>query len=239
MRIVIAGPAKTGNVWLKSLLASMYELRALGPKTSPAEARLDAFNAWVEAGRFHDGTVFHQHYDYSLELADAVAAVPAHLVTIIRDPYDAFVSHYFSLQDHIGDESRRGGARRLIIGKPLDDPDVLAYLRQGGFQNSLLKANEWLHSGRSLMLRYEDLHRDPIETLERLSTELAPATREKIARAAEECSAENLRKQGDRRAKHVRAAKVGDSKDRLTDAHLAVFREHYADLIRSLGYAVR
>jgi predicted PolB exonuclease-like 3'-5' exonuclease len=38
---------------------------------------------------------------------------------------------------------------------------------------------------------------------------------------------------------NVRAAKVGDSRERLTEAHLAIFRERYADLIRSLGYEVR
>ena len=34
-------------------------------------------------------------------------------------------------------------------------------------------------------------------------------------------------------------AKVGDSRDRLTEAHLAIFRERYADQIHSLGYEVR
>jgi hypothetical protein len=38
---------------------------------------------------------------------------------------------------------------------------------------------------------------------------------------------------------NVRAATVGDSRERLTEAHLAIFRECYADQIRSLGYEVR
>jgi hypothetical protein len=41
------------------------------------------------------------------------------------------------------------------------------------------------------------------------------------------------------RPHHIRAAKVGDSQDRLKEAHLAVFRERYANLIRGLGYEVR
>jgi hypothetical protein len=37
----------------------------------------------------------------------------------------------------------------------------------------------------------------------------------------------------------VRAAKVGDSREKLNEEHLAVFREKYADMIRALGYEVR
>jgi hypothetical protein len=38
---------------------------------------------------------------------------------------------------------------------------------------------------------------------------------------------------------HVRTAKVGDSRERLGEAHLSLFRERHGDLIRSLGYTVR
>jgi hypothetical protein len=55
----------------------------------------------------------------------------------------------------------------------------------------------------------------------------------------ETCSAENMRKMGGERSKHVRAAKVGDSREKLNDEHLAVFRDKYADMIVALGYDVR
>ena len=239
MRIVIAGPPKTGNVWLKCLLAAIYDLQALGPRRSPAEPKIEAFAAWVAAGGFKDGTVFHQHYDYSPELADAIAAVPAHNVTIVRDPYDAFVSSYFTLQQHVGSGSRGGGGRAALMGKPLDHPDVLDYLRQGGFRRHLIKATAWLESGRSIVGRYEALHADPIAALTRITDQIAPVAPAVIVRAVEACSAENLRKIGGNAAKHVRAAKVGESRERLNDEHLAIFRERYPDMIRRLGYEVR
>lgn len=239
MRIVVAGPPKTGNVWLKCLLASMFALRPLGPKHAPEQPRLDAFRRWVEAGRFGDGTIFHQHYDYSPELADAVDGVPARLVTIVRDPYDAFVSSYFTLQNYAGDETRQTGGRDLLIGKPLAHPDVLEYLRRGGFRNHLVKANAWVDGGRSLIVRYEDLHADAVGTLERVFAHLAPIDRAKIGAAVDACSAEAMRKRGGGKARHVRAARTGDSRDRLNEAHLAAFRDGYADLIRRLGYEVR
>jgi hypothetical protein len=145
MRIVIAGPPKTGNVWLKCLLASIYELRALGPLRSPEAPTLESFRWWVAQGLFHDGTVFHQHYDFSHELADVIAAVPAYTVTILRDPYDAFVSSFYTNQKHVDSEVPKRRTRRkasILMGKEIDHPDVLSWLRGGGFRNHLLKASK-------------------------------------------------------------------------------------------------
>ena len=36
-----------------------------------------------------------------------------------------------------------------------------------------------------------------------------------------------------------RAAKVGDSREKLGEPHLRIFREQYGDLVTSLGYEVR
>ena len=239
MRIVIAGPPKAGNVWLKCILSHVYDLDPLGPSETPARPQLALFKAWAEQGGFPDGTIFHQHYDYSPELADAIAAVPAQIVTIIRDPYDTFVSSYFTIQSHKDDGMRKGRRTDALLDKPLDHPDVLTYLRGGGFRNNMLRAKEWLESGRTAVVRYEDLHRDPVGALTALTSQLAPAPQDKIEHAVEACSADNMRKMGGGKSKHVRAAKVGDSKERLGENHLAIFREQHAELIRSLGYEVR
>ena len=239
MRIVIAGPPKAGNVWLKCILSNVYDLRQLGPKATPTKANFAAFEAWQRDTNFPDGSIYHQHYDYSPALADAIAAVPAHLVTIIRDPYDAFVSSYYTLQSHLDDDLRKGRRSDAMLGKPLDHPDVLAYLEQGGFRSNMVRARSWLESGRSAIVRYEELHADPIGALQRLTAQIAPADPERLARAIDTCSAANMRKLGGGKSKHVRTAKVGDSKERLNEDHLAIFRTQHADLIRSLGYEVR
>jgi len=238
MRIVIAGPPKAGNVWLKCLLASIYDLQALGPKRSPERPTLDAFQTWVGQDQFKDGTVFHQHYNYSVELADAIAAVPAHIVTIVRDPYDMFVSSFSTIQKHT--EGPRAKRRKVDIlgGKPLDHPDVIAWLQRGGFENSLVKASQWVGSGRTSVVHYEALMADPLAELTRLSERIEAASPERIAGAVEGCSADSMR-QNSRTAGHVRVAKVGDSRARLTASHLEIFHDRYAELIRSLGYDVR
>lgn len=239
MRIVIAGPPKAGNVWLKCILGNTYGLHPLNPKSVPERPQYPYFVEWAKAGGFKDGTIFHQHYDYSPELADAFDEAGATTVTIIRDPYDTFVSSYFTVQSHINDDLRKGRRTDVLLGKPLDHPDVLTYLRDGGFRSNMVRAKEWVDSGRTAVVRYEDLHRDPIGTLEHLATRIGLVDREQLARAVETCSADNMRKMGSGKSKHVRAAKVGDSKERLNAEHLAIFREQHAELIQSLGYEVR
>lgn len=239
MRIVINGPPKQGHRWLKCLLADVYDLKVLGGTQTP-ETRPDAFAAWVEAGGFADGTIFHQHAKFSRRLAREMAAAPAHLIAVIRDPYDTFVSLYFWAQDRAahGELGERERPRNSILDKPLDHPDVVAFLAEG-YGQYVAQANEWLHSGRAEVVRYEDLHRDPIATLRRVTDRIEPVAEERITRAVEACRAENMRQKSAKFARHVRSATVGDSAQHLTAAHLAVFRDRYGDLVRSLGYPVR
>ena len=238
MRIVIAGPPKTGNMWLKCLLGSIYDLKWVKNSELPRKDVAN-FKEWVKQGGFPDGTIFHQHYWYSDEFCRAVEEVPAHLVTIIRDPYDAFVSTYFTIQQRAAD-GKLGGetAADVLAGKPLDHPDVLTFLQNGGYRGNLRRAVEWMHSGRAVVLRYEELYRDAMDALTRAIDQISPVAPERIARAIEECSAENMR-QSRGRAKHVRTATVGDSKNHLSEQHLKIFRERDSDLIRKLGYEVR
>ena len=167
MRIVIAGPPKTGNMWLKCLLGRAYGLRWLRPFETPERADLESLLPWLAANRFPDETIYHQHYDYSPEIADALDAVPAHIVTIVRDPYDAFVSTYHTLQQHAAEDNQKGRKFTEIMGKPLEHPDVVDFLRRGGYRNNLLKARDWAASGRAVVLRYEDLILDPLAELRR------------------------------------------------------------------------
>ncbi len=260
MRIVIAGPPKTGNMWLKCLLGRAYGLRWLRPFETPERADLESLKSWLTSNRFPDESIYHQHYDYSPEIADAFDAVPALLVTIVRNPYDAFVSTYYTLQQHAAENNKKSRKFTEIMGKPLDDPDVVDFLRRGGYRNNLLKARDWAASGRAVVLRYEDLNRDPFAELRRAtakiqSRDLAPPppcpiamgeslevralTDDTLETAIDYCRADRMRARTKGGAKHVRAATVGDSVKRLSPAHLDAFREAYADLVEELGYQVR
>lgn len=239
MRILIAGPAKAGNVWSKCMIAMCYGLRPLDGTELPDGTKFADLKKWVEEGKFPDGTIFHQHFRYSDKLADLVESIPAHLVTVVRDPYDTFVSSYFSVQKRAGNAENRSRQTNSILDKPLDSPEVYEYLRSGGFRMNMLRAYEYINSGRSIILRYENLHSDPLAELTKLTRAIGPVPEQRILKSIELCSADNMRKMNPQIAGHVRSAKVGDSHKRLTEEHLAIFRELHADLIRDLGYEVR
>jgi hypothetical protein len=195
--------------------------------------------SWLAADGFPDETVFHKHYDYSPEIADVLVAVPAHLVTIIRDPYDAFVSTYYTLQLHAAEQNRKERKFTELMGKPLNDPAVIAFLRNGGYRNNLEKARDWAASGRAVVLRYEYLSRDPLAELRSATEEIVPISVDRLESAIDYCRADRMRQRTKGGSKHVRTATVGDSVRQLTPAHLEAFRDAYADVIEELGYPVR
>ena len=242
MRIIIAAPRKSGNSWLKCLFASIYDLEWLTSADYPMGTELARFKAWVAAGGFRDQAVYHAHYDYSPEFCDLADALPAHIATMLRDPYDLFVSLYFFVQAQADNENRaaKGKSRNadVMVGKPIDHPETLAFLA-GEFREDLVKGIAWLRSGRSVVLRYEALHADPLAELTRATERIGPVAPERIARAVEECQAGNLLRSRKGLHRRIRTATVGDWRNHLTPAHLAIFRDQYADLIRELGYEVR
>ena len=226
-------------MWLKCLLGRAYGLRWLRRFETPERADFPALMSWLAANRFPEGTIFHQHYDYAPEVADALDAVPAHLVTIVRDPYDAFVSTYYTLQQHAAEDNQKGRRFTELMGRPLDDPVVIEFLRHGGYRHNLEKARDWATSGRAVVLRYEDLSRDPYVELRRATAEIAPVADDRLEIAIDYCRADRMRLRTKGGSKHVRAAAVGDSVRQLTPDHLAAFREAYAEIIAELGYPVR
>jgi hypothetical protein len=256
MRIIISSPPKMGNKWIKCLLSQVYDLEWIVGEDSP-DTNIKRFMQYVSERRLPDNTIFHQHCRYDPRLCYLINQIPAHLVTIVRDPYDAFVSMYHWIQTRTDYDRQRGRVREMrprprdarvgqaserprnaMVGKPIDDPLILQYLANE-YGPLIVRASEWVHSGRAIVVRYEDLHRDPVEALTRVTNQIEPVETERIERAIEACSADNMRKMSRRMAQHVRAAKVGDSRDKLGEPHLKIFREKYSELLTSLGYEVR
>lgn len=221
------------------LLANAFGLSPLAWEESP-KPRAGSFRSWVAGGAFPEHSIFHQHSRFSPALCEEIEAVPAHIVTIVRNPYDMFVSFYYWIQAKDERNPARSSDERdhPVFGKPIGHPDVLDFLSEG-FRPELVKANGWLQSGRAVVVRYEALQADAVTELTRASETLAPVTAERLLEATRRCSPERMRQASPLMAAHVRGARVGDSWAVLTDVHLAVFRQRHADLVESLGYEVR
>lgn len=240
MRIVVSAPPKTGNHWIGCLLSTIYELQWPVDGAHAAVSAPETLAEFVAAGNFPDNSMFHHHAKFTVRLCNVIDAIPAHNVTLCRDPYDVFVSMYYWEQERSTRGLGRGQARprHAMFGKPIDHPDVLGFL-SNSFGAHINRAIGWQTSGRALPVRYEELHQDPIGALMRVTSAIEPVSEDTLHRALEVCRADRVRQQDEKMAWHVRSARVGDSRSKLTDAHLTIFRERHGNLIRQLGYEVR
>ena len=242
MRILIVAPPKTGNSWLKCLFSSVYGLDWLTGDRVPGGTSLEAFAAWLSSDGFPDNSVFHHHYDYSPQFVELATGGSVHLATILRDPYDMFVSRYFFAQAQADNEKRATKAvdrtPDVMAGRAIDDPVVLAYLADN-FGSQLQKGIDWLESGASVVVRYERLIDGPEEELTRATDQLQPAAPDRVRSAIEACQAETLLRTRKGLKRRIRAATSGDWRNHLSPVHLEIFRDRHADRIRALGYEVR
>ncbi len=239
MRIIVASPPKAGNHWIKCLLAEIYGLTVIEGEDK-GRLTADTIPAWVASGGFPDGSIIHIHNKFTPRLCDAIDGIPAHLVTILRDPYDAFLSMYHWQQQRSERQmdNRQGRPRQAMTGKPIDDQAVLEFIRDG-YGKTIEQGLGWLTSGRAQVVRYEDLHRDPLAALTALTGRIEYVTSERIETAIGQCRADVMRERNEKMQWHIRSGKVGVSREELTPEHLAVFRNTHAGTIRSLGYDVR
>lgn len=242
MRIVVVSPPRSGNHWTKCLLAQIYGLQERGGEVAP-DVNPQTIRGENAAAAFPDGSVSHMHARFSRRLVEAIEALPAHIVTPVRDPYDVFLSYYHWTQKRTDKEdmlTRRGQdrPRTRMLGRALDDPEVLAYLAEN-FDDNMRRGLGWLRSGRTIPIRYEALHADPVGTLQRVTDQIQPVDRAAIERAIAACDLETYRQNRPGLAHTLRTGKVGSSKQELGEAHLRIFRERWAELIAALGYPVR
>lgn len=240
MRIVVSAPPKTGNHWIGCLLSTIYDLHWPVDGAHAAVSTPDSLAEFVAAGRFPDNAMFHHHAKFTPRLCNVLDAIPAHNVTLCRDPYDVFVSMFYWEQERSARGLGRGQPRprHAMFGKTIDHPDVLAFLRDS-FGAQINRAIGWQESGRAIPVRYEELHQDPVAALMRVTAAIEPVSEATILRALEVCRADRVRQQDEKMAWHVRSARVGDSRSKLGDVHLTIFREQHGALIRRLGYEVR
>lgn len=234
MKIVVAGQPKTGNVWLKHILASLYDLEILEDIPEPTD---ESLRAWLERGRFSDNSVFHEHFWPTDALFAALEAERCLLVTPVRSPYDAFVSLYHFVQRHSHPFTDRLDPAADLVGLPIDHPRVLNFLRHQ-FAGHLQLSRAWMQSGRSVVTRYEFLHSDPAAEVTRIAQQLAPVAPARVRRAVKATRAGALKRRGGYWGVHIRTATVGDWRRHLTREHLEIFRVEYGDIIRGLGYRV-
>jgi hypothetical protein len=232
MKIFVASAPKTGNTWLTILLSTLYEL---SPVTLPFpfdEAMADQMGSnWIAQ----------QHYRPEPSLLAWGERNRALFITPLRHPGDIWVSLWHMLQNKSYDPKAdlrylepvlRDGAQ---MGK-----GTIEYIKKH-FPNELHNMIRWMQSGTSIIVRYEDLWRDPVATLSQLTEEIQPVSRDRLEAAIDLCDIRMLRKlRDDPQGRFFRKGRPGSWRDELPESVLDIFRDYepYPEHFRELGYTL-
>jgi hypothetical protein len=241
LRILVAGPPKTGNVWLEKLLslAFGFEWIRQAPSYDFWGGRdLSGLETFIATGQFRQRSVCHQHFWPSEALFSITREHGIAIMTTLRDPYDQFVSWYFYIQNFAEAFVAHGDPGRRAIGKPIDHADVLDLLADE-FGSLLDQGIAWLEAGKSLIVRYEALHGDTAGVLAGASAHLNLPFMTTVERAVEGAQADVMRTEGADLQRHIWSGRSGAWHKHLSATHLELFRDRHASRVTRLGYSVR
>jgi hypothetical protein len=227
-RILVTSTPKTGNTWLRHLLAATYQLpiREVGPIF--CEADFDRLGRrWIAQ----------QHFLPTCDLVQWAQANEVVFVTTIRHPADVLVSWCHYATDFAGDKTLQKALEQ--DGSQIGG-HVASYVREKFFL-VLNGSISWIRSGLSHVVRYEDLWRDPATVLRNLTQALGPVPEDAIERAIVRCDFDHMRQtagEGDRR--FFRKGGIGGWRDALPPAIVEILtaEEPFPSQFSVLGYTM-
>jgi Sulfotransferase domain len=156
------------------------------------------------------------------------------MIFLIRDPRDVAASAL--------DAARKGSWMYEVLDKPAwrekaladNDPDDFVRRRANSYLNLVggIRDAYYAHRGRKVLVRYEDLKADPLETMKRIYSALEiPAKEEALALAVEKHSWESIPKHEKGRGKFYRKGTPGGWREDLTPEQVEVVERITAPLL--------
>src|ERR1051326_510533 len=242
-RILIAATEKTGNTWLKYLLAHIYDLPTPYISQDFSEAEAEALgNRWVT----------HQHFLPERPLLDWAAKRHPYFATIVRHPADILVSLYHYCCNYPDDYKEDPGISQALAADAAAREETAA-LPHHVVDGELLRILQeriacdvnisisWIRTGRCSIVRYEDLKLKPLETLTTLTASIAPASRDRIEKAIEACDITVLRNNYEIDRRFFRRGLIGEWRSALPAHVLRRFakEEPFRSQFSFLGYSVK
>ena len=244
LKILIVSTPKTGNTWLKCLLARAYDLPLV-------EFPTPEFWLHFDRGRFDSlGSTWiaHQHFPPLESFVSWARERGIVLVTTVRHPGDTLVSLYHYIQN--------------FAGKTQIDPETIQLLRCGKedqSQSSSLQLTKrletyvrekffkalnfsiaWLERGLSYGVRYEDLWHSPVKTFEALTNQIHPISLGVVEAAVKKCRLEQMRMEVGEDALFFRSGGVAGWESSLPPSIIRLLREvpPYPLQFKWLGYSL-
>lgn len=230
-RILIASTPKTGNTWLANLLADVYSLPI-------RELPLDATPEQME--QLGPRWVVIQHMPPRSALLRWLADHGAHVCTTVRHPCDALLSFFHYARGLVSDPQMDPFAARAMSGDWGEiGPNVLAFVRRY-FPGYLSLSAEWMWVSRTIVVRYEELWRDPVGVMQTVTQRIREVPLDRIERSVERCDLSLMRSLAGKTAAFFRRGGSGHWKDELPPEVIEIFRHEppFPRLFDALGYSL-
>jgi hypothetical protein len=181
-RIAVIGTPRSGNTWVRRLLATLYDL---------SERGADAFAApTLDWDALPERCVLQVHTLPTPAFRSALARAGFRAVVLARHPFDVFCSllHFVPRAHDVARCDRQAAGRRCeicpIVGAaPLDSRFLDGYALAADADELLAISRAWWSRPEVLRVRYEELVLDPAGRLHELAERLDPAPLERVAQA--------------------------------------------------------
>jgi hypothetical protein len=229
LKIMIVSTQKTGNTWLRFMLATVYNLPTV---ELPFSFDVDAANA------FGDRWILQQHLSPEPELLDWAEQNNVVFITTIRHPGDVLISLYHYVRAF----NDKINFHQLAILAD-DDGSFGAPVREvvrTMFKDIMAVSVDWIATGRTHVVRYETLYADPVSTLVALTDAIAPVSLDSIERAVERHDMRVMRALLPRQSAFFRKGGSGGWRDVLPRDIVEILRttEPYPSQMAALCYTL-
>jgi lipopolysaccharide transport system ATP-binding protein len=186
LRIAIVSTPRSGNTWLRYMLAALYQAEQIAVHT-PNDIDWQALP--------QGNLIVQTHWHRTPELARTLRQYDFKIVVLHRHPLDVLIS-ILQFAPREPDTacwlSGEGGDERAICGVPPTSSEFLAYCTGPRAQALLSVSIEWSRDPDAALLCYEDLVQNPNSTVTALTSCLGP-TRVDIGQVIERNALDRLR----------------------------------------------
>jgi len=235
LKIVVVGTPKTGNTWVKHLLADVYDLPLvkLKPEFDRAEAEA-AGPRWVA----------HQHYLPKQSLLDWGAANNVAFVSVVRHPGDVLISLWHHMQQRRSHSTSNFGdltqdASILSQGDNVVSEQTQTFVEHS-FHLYLNLSIAWLDQPGTATVRYEDLWNCPVAALSDLTNSILPVSNDRLQLALCGCELGLMQSLLDPEKKLIRQGGVGGWRAALSPGlkNALITLDPYPAQFEALGYTM-
>jgi Sulfotransferase family len=154
------------------------------------------------------------------------------MIFLIRDPRDVVASSMDARSEGSWLSERREAQRRT--SKRDRNPNVYVRMRANSYVQQIEKTRQAYraHGGRKVLVRYEDLRADTLETMKRIYSALEiPVEEAELARSVEKNSWENIPEEEKGEGKKRRKAKPGGWREDLSARQVEIVEDITAPLL--------